>query len=218
MIEDSLKTVVHVTSVFWWIVTQEWSVVQSVIWHRHFQGHYRRTLGSPFLWPPPCFLKWRLSFSTDGAAGGEAWAWTQGWRAGHRLPVPLPALDPGAGHRGGAGHGVGLQRALFQGKRREALKTRVLPAGHSRTGSTQSFLRCWSLWSSRDLRLCLQQRWCFSPLWNEKWQLLCLTSGEKQQQLRPAGRRKAPLPGALTAVLCSSCAWTCEDSRRLRSR
>lgn len=52
MIEDSLKTVVHVTSVFWWIVTQEWSVLQSVIWHRYFQGHYRRTLGSPFLWPP----------------------------------------------------------------------------------------------------------------------------------------------------------------------
>lgn len=193
MIEDSLKTVVHVTSVFWWIVAQEWSVLQSVIWHRYFQGHYRRTLGSPFPWPP---APWNDAVvPTDGAAGGEAGAWTQGRRAGHRLPVPLPALDPGAGHGGGAGHGVGLRRALFQGKRWEALKTRALPVGHSRTGSTQSFLRCWSLWSSRHLRLCLQQRLCFSPLWNEKWQLLSLTLVENKQKLRPAGRWKAPLHG-----------------------
>lgn len=58
---------------------------------------------------------------------------------------------------------------------------------------TQSFLRCWSLCSSRDLRLCLQQRLCFSPLWNEKWQLLSLTLEENKQKLRPAGRDEKPL-------------------------
>lgn len=217
MIENSLKTVVHVTSVFWWIVAQECSVLQSIIWHRYFQGH-RRTLKSPFLWPP-CSLKWWLSFSTDGAAGGEAWARASGRRAGHCLPVPLPALDPGAGHGGGDRHRVGLRRALFQGRRWEALKTRALPVSCSRTASTQSFLRCWSLCSSRDLRLCLQQRLCFSPLWNEKWQLLSLTFGENKQKLRPAGRWKA-----LFAEYANSCAhhssrtWPWEDSSRLCSR
>lgn len=209
MIENSFKMVVHVTSVFWWLVAQECSVLQSIFWRRYFQGdstegHWRALpVTPPFLWPPFCdppscdprSLKWWLSFSADGAAGEEAWARASGRRAGHCLPVPLPALDPGTGHGGGDRHRVGLWCALFQGRRWEALKIRALLVGCSRTGSTQSFLRCWSLWSSRDLRLCLQQRLYFSPLWHEKWQLLSLTLGENKQKLRPAGRWKAPFHG-----------------------
>ena len=171
MVENSFKMVVHVTSVFWWLVAQECSVLQSIIWRRYFQGdstegHWRALpvtplpvsplpVTPPSVTPPSCdphSLKWWLSFSTDGAVGEEARAWASGRRSGHCLPVPLPALDPGTGHGGGDRHRVGLRRALFQGRRWEALKICALLVGCSRTGSTQSFLRCWSLWSSRDFK------------------------------------------------------------------
>lgn len=143
MIENSLKTVVHppLTSVFWWIVSPGVLCFTINNLAQIFSGTQKDTERA--LPVTPCSLKWWLSFSTDGAAGGSLEAFELQDDAPRSLPCRFPfPLDPGAGHGGGDRHRVGLRRAL-SGRRWEALKTRAALPLVFRTASTQSFLRCW---------------------------------------------------------------------------
>lgn len=214
MIENSFKTVVHVTSVFWWLVAQECSVLQSIIWRRYFQGdstegHWRALPVTPLpvsplpvtplLWPPLPVIPtpWNDGCHSPQMAQLEKKLELELQDDTRviacRFPFPhwTPAQVTGEGidtvwaydarsFRGGDGRPWRSVHFL------SVVPVQALPRVFWGVGVFDLL---------ETLRLCLQQRLYFSPLWNEKWQLLSLTFGENKQKLRPAGRWKAPFHG-----------------------